>query len=198
MRPILRYICAGLLRGFTPVSRIWPFGALWSRLERMCRCRVADRDVWYRTITNQKHIKNNGRLHHAALKAFIDPPVIKTVEWKSEISGRLRSLADDIRADGERRAALQRERSPQLSRYLQFCAVVFTHPAEVRIWTIDRTDVLFDPKKDDAAHANVVFFNKLPNDLKDLAALSEIITNLSKVSVDNLALIPEPQGGPPS
>jgi len=96
----------------------------------MCRCRVADRDIWYRTITNQKHIKNNGSLHHAALKAFIDPPVIKTVEWKSEISGRLRSLADDIRADGERRAALQRERSPQLSKYLQFCAVVFTHPAK--------------------------------------------------------------------
>jgi len=81
--------------------------------------------------------------------------MIKAVEWNSEISARLRSLADDIRADGERRAALQRERSPQLSKHLHFCAVVFAHPAEVRVWT------------------------------------------LSKVSVDNLASIPEPSGGPP-
>lgn len=164
----------------------------------MCRCRVADQDVWYRTITNQKHIKRDGSLHHAALKPFIDPPVIKAVEWKSEISGRLRSLAGDIRTDGEGRAALQRERNPQLSKYLQFCAVIFTHPVEVRAWTIDRSDVLFNPKEDDAAHANLAFFNKLPNELKELAALSELIDNLSKVSAHDLTLIPEPQGGPPT
>jgi hypothetical protein len=170
---------------------------LWSRLERLCRCRVADRDVWYRAITNRKHIKKNGSLHHAALKAFIDPPAVRAVEWKSEISGRLRSVTNDILEDGERRAALQREKNPQLSRHLQFCAVIFTHPDEVRCWTLDRTDVLFDPKKDNPAHANLAFFNKRPDELKELAMLNEIIDNLTKVASTDLNSIPLPQGGLP-
>lgn len=164
----------------------------------MCRCRVAERDVWYRAITNQKHLKKDGSLHHAALKAFIDPPAIRTSEWKSEISGRLRSLANDIREDGEKRAALQRSRNPQLSKYLHFCAVVFAHPIEIRVWPLDRTDVLFDPKKDDPAHANVAFFNRMPDDLKQLSVLHEIINNIHKVSTDDIAQIPKALGGPPS
>jgi hypothetical protein len=122
--------------------------------------------VWYRAITNTRHYRK-GRIHHAALKKFINAPADHSAGWNSEISGRLRSIGNDIREDGERRAYLQKERlraQGHSGQEFQFVAVMFATVGDVRIWRVDRCDVIFDPKpEEDFAHANLVFITYPPD-----------------------------------
>lgn len=204
MRQSWKRICWLLLSAFTYLSRIRSFVPCWSRLERFwsaveksTRYSVADHDVWYRCITNRKHLKSDGTLHHASLRSFIDAPAITRAKWKAELSGRLRSVGDNICEDGQRRAKLQREKRPEMADYFQFVAVVFAERAAIRKWAVDRTDVLFHPICRDRAHANLIFFNKPPNELKSLTLLKAIIKELGNVSANDVHLIPPAQGGPP-
>lgn len=168
--------------------------------------RVADGDVWVRPLTNKRYIKSSGKLNHAALKGrAISAPKVGARVWKSEISGRLRSIADDIRKHAERRvqqliqAANDRgERGSEC----QFRGVMFSRVGEVRQWEIDQCDVIFDPITDEAdpnydpAHANLVFFTKPPDQI--LSVIEELVDRVTVLSADKLDQIPVAIGGPPN
>jgi hypothetical protein len=161
---------------------------------------VADGDVWYRAITNARHYRN-GRIHHAALKGrAISAPDDTAASWSSEISGRLRSIANDIREDGERRAHLQKEHSlarGESGKDFEFVAVMFVLAGAVRRWDVDRCDVIFDPNPDeDAAHANLVFITSPPE--RVLSVLDDVINGLGHCSAAELDRIPAATGGPPA
>jgi hypothetical protein len=153
--------------------------------------------VWYRAVTNTKHIKSNGSLHHAALKSFLGPPETNTVPWRSELSGRLASVDPDYQKDGDERAALQRAGSRDLAHRLQFCGVMYASVGSIREWKFGRVDALFHPTDRDKAHANIVFFDRDPDDLKDLKVLNALLEQISFSSTSALDSIPSPQGGLP-
>ena len=75
--------------------------------------------------------------------------------------------------------------------------MAFVTPGNVRQWKMGRADVLFQPDKDDPAHSNLVFFDKFPDELKELTLLYQILGELTVVPVTDLSSIPEAHGGPP-
>ena len=198
MKRIFGTIFELLLRGFTPQRGL--FTLFFWRPRRQAQLRVADGDVWYRAITNTRHYRR-GRIHHAALRGrAISAPQNASTGWESEISGRLRSIANDIREDGERRARLQKERSRakgESGKDFEFVAVMFAIAGDVRRWEVDRCDVIFDPNpEEDPAHANLVFITNPPE--RVLSVLDDVIDSLGHCPAGELHRIPTATGGPPA
>ncbi len=78
---------------------------------------------------------------------------------------------------------------------VEFVAVIFTKPEKARSWQIDQCDVAYNPIIEDAAHANLTFFNRPPNDL--LSNLADIMQELGVCPADNLEQLPDANGGRP-
>lgn len=159
------------------------------------RWAVADGDVWYRNITNVRHYKN-GKLRHQALKRFVDPPVDPNATWKSELSGRLASVDNDIVTDAQRRVDAQikaAKANGSSGADFRFVAVVFVRRREVRSWGFLDSDVVFEPKHDDTAHSNLVFERAPPAQV--LSVLDDLISALG-VTTD-VAAVPAATDGVP-
>jgi hypothetical protein len=159
---------------------------------------VADGDVWYRTITNTRHFKG-GRAKPAALRKAVGSPKNPGSPWKAEISGLLRSLAPDIEVDGATRAARDRanvQKQGQSGKDFEFVGVIYARASDVRLWEISEADVVFDPREDEPAHANLVFRHDSPDRI--LTMLDDFITFLGHAPCDELDMIPPSQGGAPT
>jgi hypothetical protein len=138
---------------------------------------VQERDTWFRPITNSKHLRKDGTLHHSAIKGALDPPPVASMTWSFEFSGRLLSIAHDVVKDANARADIQRQNRPAMAKYFAFHAVMHVTAATVRQWQRFKADVLHHPTIRDDAHSNLVVYD-LPEDekLTFSEALIEILT----------------------
>jgi len=119
-------------------------------------------EVWLRPVTNETHLKRN-TVHHGALKKWIAPPDDPAKPWKLEVSGRLRSLVDNISADAvqsvdAQKAKLMASGKPVPS-VLKYCGILYSQANDVRAIAEFDGDVIFDPTED-PAHANIVIKDK--------------------------------------
>lgn len=151
-------------------------------------------DVWFRCITNSSHLKKDGSLHHAAFKGkAVSQPSHK--KWSSEISGRLNSKAGTIeliKADGNQRANLQKERAEEKgesgSKFV-FVGVLIKDVCEIRKFDFIKADVIYDPTQKpiyDEAHANFVSYDKAPACFKDPEILGMLCKNFTVIPVSDL------------
>jgi hypothetical protein len=157
-----------------------------------------DGDVWFRIITNDRHIKN-GKINHAAFKGKflgVPDPELKR-PWTQEASGRLRSIAGT--------------RGEVVKHAEQFCSkvrgkysgVMFCPTSEARGSFFDiSTAVNYTPIKTgeyaDEAHADLNFTGKLieqgtPEEDQMCLYLSDIVVGLHP---DQIRVLPEPSFTP--
>jgi hypothetical protein len=176
-------------------------------LDRALRGRVSDRDVWYREITNTRHVDKTGRLKHAALKGrSISAPERSSSAWKSELSGRLRSIVsshEEIRSHGEIVATKQRDNAHgrgEAGKEFQFIGIAHADARAIRKWSVDASNVMYDPRMKpkendfDLAHSNVVFKTKPPEGI--LSALDDVIGGLTVTLENHLQEAPCANCGP--
>ena len=147
-----------------------------------------DADAWYRAVNNSTHVRR-GRFHHAEFKRWLSPPDDPQKSWKLEVSGDLLSLVDDIAKRAEKYVESQRNRlkseGKPVPSIFQFCGVLYVKVAKIRSLAQFRCDVIYDPLPDDDAHANIVVFDKGPDEILTVSdALSE---NLVWVPKDQIS-----------
>lgn len=67
-------------------------------------------DTWLRSVTNTKHLRKGGGVHHAQFKKWLGPPDDVNAGWKLELSGRLLSLVNSIGADARMSVEAQKNK----------------------------------------------------------------------------------------
>ena len=122
-------------------------------------------DVWLRNLIDKKWILNDGTVSQNAFKGkkfFSAPEEAKKRPWQHEASGRLRSLAKDIDAEGE---AFCKKVTQKDGRFggVMYASVV----ALARDFGAINADVAFTPN-DDPAHADIAFYKSTEADLDTL------------------------------
>jgi hypothetical protein len=109
-----------------------------------------DGDVWLRAITEEKYWKRDGTLHNSAFsgKRVLGPPSAPGRLWSLELSGWLLSLIAEI----ERKCT-------DFCGGRAFAGVMFQSVEKLRTEHNGfRTNVIYTPKADDEAHADLVAF----------------------------------------
>jgi len=118
-----------------------------------------DAETWLRAVTNSTHVRRGG-VHHAAFRKWLAPRDDPQVDWKLEISGDLRSLIDNVADAAQKRVDDQKDKfrakGEQVPSALQFCGVLYAKVAKLRSLSQPKCDVIYDPKPEDNAHANLV------------------------------------------
>jgi hypothetical protein len=114
-------------------------------------------DIWLRVITNERYIRADGRLNNQAFKGAIAPPDIRRT-WSHELSGRLKSLINDIAAESLQFCGVRQK---------PFVGVMHAVVSALRTQIDNRitTDACYTPKPDDGAHADFVTFDSVDDDL---------------------------------
>lgn len=119
-------------------------------------------DIWHRPLTSSNYWrKADGTLHNRAFTGKAISPPRDGRPWSYEFSGRLLSLVQDAHAES---------REFCTSRGMEFAGVVFQMVCRLRTIARGRfpTDVVYTPKSDDTAHADIVFSKTEADDLPEL------------------------------
>jgi hypothetical protein len=120
---------------------------------------ASDGDIWFRIVTQEKHLVR-GRVHHSAFGGnAIAPPKDRNRGWDRELSGSLRSLAgtiDDIIKSGEEYCAAQKARG---AGNMTFSGVMYTSVADAtrNYENTVATGVHYTPLEHDPSHADLTF-----------------------------------------
>jgi hypothetical protein len=148
-----------------------------------------DGDTWLRPVTNSKHLRRGGGVHHAAFKKWLEPPDDPQAGWKLEVSGQLLSLIDNIVDEAQKRVTDQQEKfrakGERVPSVLQFCGVLCENVARIGSLPLLNCDVIFDPKPKDFAHANLVVRDKGLDEI--LTVIDALLTSLTWVPKDQIA-----------
>jgi hypothetical protein len=156
-----------------------------------------DGDIWFRVVTNEKHI-TRGRIHHSAFKgnAIASPGQTKNRPWARELSGRLRSLAGDVEQEA---ITFCREMTAQGGGEKLFHGVMYARVPKLKLtYEHDhaiKTAVYFTPLGRDPAHSDFVFSKPWPNDENDrmIHWLSDRFEGLHPAQIHHL---PQPEPKP--
>jgi hypothetical protein len=136
-------------------------------------------------------------VHHAQFKKWLSPPDDPQAGWKLEISGQLFSLVGNIVQEGERRVEYQKERLKAVGKsvpsVLQFCGVLCGNAAKLRSLPELKCDVIYDPKPNDNAHANIVVFDKGADEI--LTVTATLLEKLVWVPKDQVGADQAPSSG---
>lgn len=137
-------------------------------------------DIWLRSVTNSTHVRK-GRVHHAEFKKWLCPPDDAKAEWKLELSGQLLSLVKSISADAQKRVESQQNKLKAAGKpvpsALVFSGVLHSKVDAIRRIAVIACDVIYDPQPDDDAHANIVIFDKGPDEI--LTVTETLMENLT-------------------
>jgi hypothetical protein len=121
-------------------------------------------ECWFRVITNEDHITKDRTLHYQALKGKQFWPS-SGKEWSHELSGRIVSLAGDLKtieADARAFAQQIRDKYPATKKptKLTFVGVACRRVADLQSSSLDRlkTDVVYTPEGADCAHSDIVVY----------------------------------------
>lgn len=130
---------------------------------------ASDDDTWLRPITNSNHLRDGGtRVHHGEFKKWFAAPDDRDKKWKLEISGRLLSLISSISEDAQLKVATQQERLRSKGKTVP-SSICYIGVLQGEVSTLRRTanmrcDVIYEPT-DDNAHANIVIYDKGPDQI---------------------------------
>lgn len=112
-------------------------------------------DVWMRVLTDKSSWEKSGSVHNKAFTGKAVAPPMEPREWTLEFSGRLLSLVADV----------EKESAAFCRAPMTFSGVIFQTVENLRSdgnsfhkSTGCRTDVIYTPKNDDKAHADLVAF----------------------------------------
>jgi hypothetical protein len=119
-----------------------------------------DGDIWFRVLTDDdnKYIKK-GKIHPNAFKgknAIIAPDPQKNRPWDHELSGRLRSLTNDVVAEANAYCEEMTTRTGQTKKFggVMFCGI----PQARQVFeNVIETRVHYTPLPTDRAHADLTF-----------------------------------------
>ena len=136
-------------------------------------------DTWLRSVTNSTHVRK-GRVHHAEFKKWLGPPDDAKAKWKLELSGQLLSLVKSISAEAQKRVESQQTKLKAAGKpvpsALVFSGVLHNKVDAIRRVAVIACDVIYDPQPDDDAHANLVIFDKGPEEI--LTVTEALMENL--------------------
>ena len=136
-------------------------------------------DTWLRSVTNSTHVRK-GWVHHAEFKKWLGPPDDAKAKWKLELSGQLLSLVKSINADAQKRVESQQNKLKAAGKpvpsVLVFSGVLHNKVEAIRKIAVFACDVIYDPQPDDDAHANIVIFDKGPDEI--LTVTETLLENL--------------------
>lgn len=119
-----------------------------------------DGDIWFRVLTedDNKYIRK-GKIHPNAFKgknAIATPDQHKNRPWDHELSGRLRSLTNDVIAEANAYCEEMTSRTGQTKKFggVMFCSVPEARQTFENTIT---TRVHYTPLSTDRAHADLTF-----------------------------------------
>jgi hypothetical protein len=179
-----------------------------------------DQECWFRVLTNTDYRTTSGRVHHSAISKTQFARSRRPLLYDHEVSGRLVSLAgtaDEIKAEGEARAAKARrafiDRGQAVPSKIMFfgagCATVVELRPDIdpRI----KANVFYTRGPTDNAHADFVTHGSVDADHKTVATtLANRLRYIAPDKLDTLVLgcgavaqvaaprvAPPPQAPPP-
>lgn len=149
---------------------------------------AASDDSWLRPITNETHIRH-GAVHHAQFKRWLASPRDPSRPWKLELSGRLCSLVTSVSEDADERVRQQQERlkasNKAVPSAIKYCGVLHAPADYIRQTNGLDCDVIYDPTKEDIAHAVIVIRDKGQDQI--LTVTEILLTRLQFLARDEIS-----------
>lgn len=159
-------------------------------------------DRWFRPITSRDSVRNHEhgvRLHHSFVKKFTSPQQVGS-NYKSELSGRIRSLAgstENIHTNGTQHANLRKSGVGNTASAIEFVGVAWAKVSLIRKWQFSSSDAIHTPTgfwltcTKDRAHSDLVLKDHYPGDV--VAFKDKIAEGLSVILAENIETFQEPK-----
>jgi hypothetical protein len=151
-------------------------------------------DIWFRVLTDASYIRR-GEIHPNAFKGrqIAPPDPAKHRPWEHELSGRLRSLSQNVIAEA---IAYCHEQTRRMNQNRPFSGVMFCHVARVSFEAPVIVGVAYTPLLSDSAHADLTFCGTVHANEETWDCvrqkLAKVMTGLHPAQMH---LLPDPQIG---